>query len=479
MLESLSSTTWTPAQWDALVATDKYEDALDAFTDLPDRISLNALVALASGDPARLQLASTQVSLHNGCLAQGARLLLMVDRELYSEVYNVRDDVTPRGSSEAELFDTANAAFAIGMAASVLGRPETSYAYHLTALTIAQSLGMTARTQHIAIELEAVRTVLGEPNPTRLRSILTEILSSRRFTRASTVLAEAYMALGDYRAAAESAPGDSDIKAFATALLGQPERTRDLLQDVHTGDYLPLAHSLMGNNCIYTHPSTEPEAGYERIIRSMGLTMSPTTAWQAVSLLGTTPPKTIDQLFFWSALLWAVMSIGVSPGIHPSLILDSLRQSVAAIPKVDDVGNALFTYCPEIFLLLGYMPDAHPYFSSRIMDIPFLAGNHVMFHGKTHKLPGKTGAQIFEDLITGKESKFHTEERRRFETEMRNAKFPRPPVNLAWVFRGLCSMTASMVAEEKVAWANMLGRMLQGLSGHQAINSAQKLIDQC
>lgn len=467
---------WTPSTWDAAMATDAWEGVYQQIeAGGAEGAALRLLCVLASRDMAQIQAHLDQVQAHPGSLSRGARMCALVALDQWGQVYAMRDDALPTGDSPMEWFDACNAAFAVGMAAGTLGKAEISYAHLMTARVLARGLGMTHREQHVGIELEAIRTTLGDPSPARIRQTMEMApMTSRRAHRSRLAMAEAHMALGDYTAAAAESPADSDLRGFLDVVLGRSQT----LPAPELGDYAPLALALSGQRIPLPSLTNEPEASYGALTRAYLLTRSPVTAGQAAAVLAARRPKMPDQRLLWSAMMWAALTEGATAGMHPTVILDEYRAAIAALSKVDDVAGVIRRLTPRTFAVFAFIPDAHPIFTAHLMDVPLLAGNHLMYQGQAFKLPGRVGASLVTDAATGERvRKMHPQERARLQDDLEELALPCEPVNLGWVARAIAAMYRATSGAEAERWKVHGLSLCQNISGHDASAACKKLFE--
>lgn len=470
----LTDALWTPATWDAAINTDAWENVLATIqSGAPDDEALRLLAILASRDAARIQAQLDLMQGMHGRIVRGARMIALVDLGRYTEVFGMRDESLPLGAGLPDLFDAGNAAFAVGMAAGMLGHEVSSCGHLMSARGLARALGMTFREQHVAVELEAARTALGDPSPIRIRQAMAMApMTARRAHRAGAALAEAYMALGDYRAAQLAAPADGDLRAFVDVLLG--DEPRELPLDA--GDYVPLAQAMQGRPVRLPGLTGGPEAMYETLVRGHLLTRTPSTASQASAVLAARRPRTPDARVYWGSLMWASLAEGASGGVHPSVMVEEIHTGLRDLTVVDDVASVFLRYSPHLYVLLAFMPDAHPAFTARLMDIPLLVGNLVMYQGQAFKMPGKVGCGMVTDMALGRrERKMHPQERSRFFSDLGELQLPMEPVNLGWAVRAFATVARSMVGVERDRWNTHGLSMCQGLNGPEAVESCRKL----
>lgn len=467
---------WTPATWDTAMATDAWEDVYQQIKGGgPEAVALRLLCIQAARDNTQIQEHLDQAQTQIGTLTRGARMCALVALDQWSQVYAMRDDTLPTGDSPMEWFDSCNASFAVGMAAGVLGKAEVSYAHLATTRVLARGLGMTYREQHVGIELEAIRTTLGDPSPARIRQAMEMApMTARRTHRSRLAMAEAHMALGDYTAALAESPTESDLRGFLEVLLGRP--TSLLTPDM--GDYAPLALALSGQHIPLPTLTNEPEASYGALTRAHLLTRSPVTAGQAAAVLAARRPKMPDQRLMWSALMWSALTEGATAGLHPVVILDEYRAALAALSKVEDVAGTIRRLAPKIFTMLAFIPDAHPIFTAHLMDVPLLAGNHLMYQGQAFKLPGRAGASVVVTAAAGERPrKMHPQERARFYDEIERLDLPCEPVNIGWVARAMAAMCRAMSGVDAERWNTHGISLCQNISGHDAVAACKKLFE--
>lgn len=452
--------------WEAVYASIQDSDA-EAF-------GLRLLTITASRDKVKIQQHLNPVQGGLGTLGRGARLCALVDLEQFGQVFAFRDNTLPTGDSPFEWFDACNAAFAVGIAAGMLGKAELSYAQLWAARTLACGLGMKHREQLIGIELESMRTVLGDPSPVRIRQAMAMApMTARRTHRSGIAIAEAHMALGDYTAAMSDAPEGSDLQAFLQALLF---RDTAELPVASLGDYAPLALALRGQMVALPTPTTEPEAGYEILTRAFLLTRSPVTAGQAAAILAARRPRLPDQRLLWAALMWTALTEGATGGLHPTVILEELAAALDALAKLEDVAQVLRQLLPQAFALFAFMPDAPPIFTTRLMDIPLLTGNHLMYQGQAFKLPGRAGASYVAAAARGERNrKMHPEEKARYTRELAELPLPCEPVNLGWVARALATMMNATSGSEAERWRSHGLNLCESLSGHEGVAACRQL----
>lgn len=462
---------WNPEQWDQELNTERWEGLLNTYPDP----GLRLIATLASRDARRIQdaLALADAHAETSPFSRGGRLLALVDLERYAQVYETREEIAPTGSTPAELFDAANASFAVGMAAGALGKAEQSFAALHTALALASALRMRHRQQHVAVELEAVRTALGDASPARIRSGIGSLpMTERRSQRCATVLAEAYMALGAYNSAAAAAAPGSDLQAFIHALLGQPGP----LPPADAGDYAPLALALSGSPVGFSGLISEPEAWYERIVKAHLMTREDRSAAAAAAILMTQPPRPADQRVLWAVLRWRTIIAGAAGHCHVTQTLQILDEALAELTVAEHVAGAIRRLAPEMFVLLAGKPSPHQIFGQRFTEVPILMGNYVLYQGRTLKLPGQTGSRLVADAALGKRRKLHPQERRRFREELESHALPQESVNAGWLCRALALTGRAVDATERPRWKNAAESLTRSVQGSDAVSACAQLV---
>jgi len=360
--------------------------------------------------------------------------MALVTLKRYAEIVTWKDKIQPLGASPGELFDAANCAFAVAMAAIVFKDKALALVHLHAAHLLASALKMEYRIQHVVLEMQRLRNSIGQPDPEGIQAAMALAPMNERRTRfACSVLAEAYLALGDYVTARQVAPAGSGLATFAAALIGEhvPAQQQD--------DYARLASILMEkDSSSFFTPEYEPELTYAQIIRASRLLHSDARP-QAGAVLASIYPTTPDQQVLWALLVLAAQADGVRVTVPPTKVMEILRTGMATIATPLGLRSLLQQHGPRAMLLLGFMPGAPAPFAGNIPEIPLLVGNAVLWKGRGYPLPGATGGRNLVREIQGKRPLVgHSMEKLRFDRAWDAIQMgEQQPVSIAWLMKAL------------------------------------------
>lgn len=394
---------FSPAEWDRhLSATNTPVELMGQYenleTETAARRYLGAAVATRTPQIISAALARVEKAYPEG--AFGVRLLALGQLG-QPEAIQAAPPARPLGITPEELEDGCDQALARGISARDLRLFDIAQAQLSVAVFLARSLGMQHREQHVMLELAQVLTNQGKPDPEMIEAALAMPIptSERRREYNTEALAEACMALGDYRRArtlvARADGPQAGLWAFTSAMLGERP-----VEAVDGGDfYSELASTVWGirdGNAV-SPPNVwphSPKAEYAGLLRVISMVQNRSMLRQARRALAGLSPLTPDQKVWQLAGLIHVGAMGTGED-HVlqymqefAVALDSLRTREYVLPLM----RALL---PETYLLLALFPHAHPDIEDTLPELPILTGTSLTHRYRVNKLPGrKKGAAL-------------------------------------------------------------------------------------
>ncbi|MXV20784.1 hypothetical protein [Deinococcus xianganensis] len=442
-----------------------YELAASVDDADPNVTSLRLLASLGSRQDAEVLPALERLNTAEP-LARGARLQALNDLKRYAEVMAHARDTFPTGHSQAELFDAANASFAVGLSASVLELPEAETHLHAATL-LARALRMSNRIQLCELELEGARARIGEGNIEAIDRIMSAYEAPvARQQHANRLKADIALTLGDYRMAV-SLVGPTDVRGLvATALLNGEVYLPDT-EAIRTSPYAQLALALRHpDRPIPDGVTIRPFAGYAWLLRVARLLDEPGGADQAGTMLASIETKAADQLVMLGGLILRAHALGAEVQQSPQEVVDMIRAGWGRMTVHRPLALYLRERMPDVLMILAHLPGAPAEYVDLVMTLPLWVGNAVRFEGRVLGLPAQRGASMqARELALKVPTRTHSMKKKRYSDAWENLPLQgRPVVSLARVARAV-HWAAQTTAEPPGPWElalNALVRLARG-----------------
>lgn len=373
------------------------------------------------------------------------------------------------GISALDLEDACDQALARGMAARSLADLETAAAQLNIALFLARTLQMQHREQLVLLELAQIMTAQGRPAPDLISQALAMPIpiSDRRRWYGTQILAEACLAVGDYArarqliASREGKP-ESALWSFLSALLGD-EAARGV--PVEEGGFAALAEAVwaLREGREIEVPSVapySPESEYASLIRGLAMLRKRAMAAQARRALEGLRNLTPEQRVWQLAGLIHAAALGEGAR-HAGRLMVEFRDALSALRTKEYVLPLLQQLMPEAYMLLGFLPNAHPEVADTITALPLLTGEGVTHRYVTTKLPGKTegSCQWVRAAAMGRSFKLHPQARARLDEALTKLGHRFTP-NLGFALRVIHTLRATAPQSDAAIWDRALDQAL-------------------
>lgn len=464
---------FSPAEWDRhLSATNAPIELMGQYTNLETETVARRYLgaAVATRMPQIISAALARIERAYPRDTFGVQLLALGQLG-QPEAIQATASGCPLGITPDELEDSCDQALARGISARDLRLFDIAQGQLSVALFLARSLGMQHREQHVMLELAQVLTNQGKPAPEMIEAALAMPIptSDRRREYGTEALAEACMALGDYRRAralvARTDGPQAGLWAFTSAMLGER-----YTEDIDSGDfYSELASTVWGirdGNAV-SPPNVwphSPKAEYAGLLRVISMVQNRSMLRQARRALMALSPLTPHQKVWQLAGLIHVGAMGTGEE-HVlqymqkfAVALDSLRTREYVLPLM----RALL---PETYLLLALLPHAHSDIEDTLPEIPILTGTSLTHRYQVNKLPGrKKGAAVAVwSEATGQLLKGHREARGRVRETLEELGYtPETPViNLGVALRAISVFSKAAPQHQRQIWDEALMRALE------------------
>lgn len=471
----------TPAQWDALLNTTNTPEGL-----MPQLLPMESTLAarrflacaVASLDRDVITNALAQIEVLYPGLKCGVRLIALGQlgqpEAIRAAAPLVRDTTAP-----TDLEDGCDEALARGIAAASLQAYDEAHGQLSVALFLARALGMRHREQHVMLELGRVLTVQGRPDPEMIEQALVMPIqtSTRRREYGADSLAEACMAVGDYRRAQQLAATygaqQSGLWAFTGALLGEEitrnapvrQRLRRSASD-REEPYLALSRAVWALRTgaeVSMPPLTphSPEAEYSSLIRAVAMLRTRNMVRHAHRALDMAQPMTPDQRVWQLAGLVHVAALG-GTDLDAGHLMRQFRAALDALRTREFVVPLLRALMPEAFMLLGLLPYAHPDVEDSLAEVPLLTGEGLTHRYQVHKLPGRAAgaAVLVKAAAQGSAAQVHRQARERLNTALDALGHTSGTVNLGVALRALNVLRHAALPAERAVWEQALAQAL-------------------
>lgn len=419
----------TPAEADAQLYTHPWEEMYARF----DRhtgasAARRALAALASQDAALIAEAARDLAVFEEPLAVGVRLLC---RAALGDFAGIRAQAQAWAPGDTDPLALEGLLYAL-VAASGAALDDGDLAAAATLISSAQLLahvlGMRFRQQWLELERERVRLPLGTANPEAVRQALqTAPPTPARVAWAREIEAAALLGLGRWSEAADVQAGA--VQMFALTLLGEAAAAQP---DDSYGALALAVQALQAGQPVAPRLASvtgDPEAVYaELLLACAALRDGDLPRLPAL-------PSAPDQRLMWSVLAWEALSRG-DTALLPGRVLDALWNALrdAAAPEVLAF---LAPFAPTAVMALQSSPLA----VAGGPDLGLVIGEHLLWQGRTHKLPGRTGggaAMLLADL--GEPREISRMERQRVKQALRKIGLKGCPVLASAVARALAAL---------------------------------------
>lgn len=465
---------YSPANWDQLLGTtDQVPSLTQHLEGAPPAVRARRMVriAMTSRDEATINKALDEMdqAAGDGAVSTvGTRLLANITLQQFTSILRMREREI-HSLDPYEIEDAADGAFARGMALSEVRRYHEAMAQLLLARKLAQALGMTYRVQHVEMEIGRLHTNMGNPNPQWILDAMAAApMNARRRIWAGELLAEAHIALGDYQAASTLLAGhnggqDQGLPTFAKVLLGDEDIMSSETLDVN-GRYGPVAQALwaLRKGERFSAPprkGSSPQSEYGSLVRAWGMLQARPMAAQARNMLLDIKDhvQTADQRAHWAAAM-----------IRANLMTDFEDDIDDLVRSFNSALNAMVTrgaflallraISPEVYVLLGLLPDIHSEVAESLPEVPLLTGGEISYRYQQHRLPGRAqgSATIVLAAATGKtgpEARPHPQALQRIR-EVMGEIGTREYVNLGVMLRVLWRFQSQARYNRRDAWRN-------------------------
>lgn len=458
-----------PVAWDRWLNTiENPGDHLAEFAPSSELLARRHLaLAAATRCPEAITRALDEVETRFPAIVCGAKLLALGQSGHPEAVHAAPQGYG--GISALELEDACDVALARGMAARALGELETASAHLNVALFLARTLQMQHREQLLMLELGQILTAQGKPAPDFINQALALpiAMSERRRWYGAQILAEACLAVGDYARARQLVAGhapqaETALWAFLSALLGD-ESARSVTSE--EGSFTTLAGAIWAlreGREIEVPPVAphSPESEYASLIRGLAMlrkrAMSPQARRALEGLRNLTPEQRVWQL----AGLVHAAALGEGAR-HAGRLMIEFREALDALRTKEYILPLLQQLMPEAYMLLGFLPHAHPEVADTITALPLLTGEGVTHRYVTTKLPGKTegSCQWVRAAAMGRSFKLHPQARARLDEALKKLGHQFTP-NLGFALRVIHNLRATAPQSDAAIWDRALHQAL-------------------
>ncbi|MVN88324.1 hypothetical protein GO986_16380 [Deinococcus sp. HMF7620] len=464
-MSDANTTFTTPASWDRLLnTTDQPLNLAEMLSSVPAALKARRTLQLVmtTGNPVAIADAISELEKFKDEPVAGVRLMAAVALRHYPHVLATQD--APLTSLDPlAIEDTCDAAFARGMALGEAQQITEALAYLLTALKFAEALQMEYRAQHIEMEIGRLHTVLGDPQPERIINAMGRLpLSARRKYWGERLLASAYIAQGDYAAAAIQLAGqNSDLGGFTAVLLGHEGSCPD---GPFAGPTTALAALRSGKPFSAPPiPGHSLQADYSALFRAWAMLRTRAMASQARNLLIHRPVRVADQRAHRAAALIQANAVQSLDDDIDHLIVE-FNNALAQMPVREHFLRLLRAIQPDAYVLLGMLPGIHQEVAESLPEIAILTGTAITYRHTIHKLPGRDGggAVLVRAAATGQtgpESRPHPNAHQRIRatvTSLEVSGF----VNLGHAIRALAAFRSGARTSRQSVWTEALDRAL-------------------
>ncbi|ULH17415.1 hypothetical protein MF271_19030 (plasmid) [Deinococcus sp. KNUC1210] len=464
-----------PALFDRLLnSSNQFRELLDQLSNAtPEGRARRGQCALATGDSALMIEMLTALHADRLPLAQAVSLSIKAmlgehEAVLAADTFTLNSDLLV-----LEAGCHAHAARAVSLAQT--GENESALWELASAITLAQTVGLSHRIQMLEFERERIMSLRGKARPEELQRLLIAPMPIRRRAFGQRNLAEAWMSYGSYRNAlhALGTPNHEDtattaLREFLYAVLGLPSLIPS--DELLSLGYVQLAQAVRALRHIHEIGSLaavtgEPKSTYARIFRAFSLLRRSPQAEGALELLGPERPAQPDQAALF-ALAQLAAYIAGDARVRVVDALAAFEQALDQMPEHRPFFFFVRQVFPEMYILLLKSPLGHTYPREDLDSVPLLAGNHIAWNGTTLELPGTTGLILIKEAVTqvGVDPTMAATEA--YYTALEDAAIlPSAVVNLGWVARACIRLV------EAYRGAHLPQHVIAWKSAHAAVSS--------
>ncbi len=468
-----STPPYTPSNWDALMNSEFDLEAVERdLKGAPDGLRARRQVFLAMKRPRdrAIDTALAELDRVEDTPVSGMRMLAFASLGQYSHVLSFKD-TSLTAVNPYQIEDACDSAFARAMAHVEHSQFEEGRAQLFLAERLAQMLGMRHRVQHVRMELARLNICAGRPNPAMLiESMALETLTTKRRAWGIRTLAEAQIALGDYRTAAtevnKGKESGCDMVSWVNALRGQsPELADQCIQ----GEYRDVARALwaLRSGQPFTAPASTGnsiQAKYAALLRAWAMLRTRSMSGQARNLLLDFVARTPDHRAHRAAALIQANASTPALGDDIDALVAEFNAALREMTRPDDFLALLRAINPETAVLLGVLPGIHRAAAETMPEIAMLTGQSLAYQFVTHKLPGKTtGSLIMVQSAalgrTGPEARPHPQALQRVRVALAEMGVD-AYVNLGVIIRSVAAFRDAARAARRGRWDSALDRAL-------------------
>ncbi|NTX99242.1 hypothetical protein [Deinococcus sp. JMULE3] len=442
----------------------------------PNVTSLRLLASLGSRQDAEVLPALRRLN-PDEPLARGARLQALTDMKNYAEVMTQARNIYPTGPSQVELFDAANASFAVGLSASVLELPEAELHLHAATL-LARALRMSNRIQLCELELEGARARIGEGSIEAVDRIMSAYEAPvARQQHANRLKADIALTLGDYRMAVNLV-GPADVRGLVATALLNGEVCLPEIEAVRTSPYAQLALALRyPDHAIPDGVTIRPFAGYAWLLRVARLLDEPGGADQAGTMLASIETRAADQRVMLGGLILRAHALGAEIQQDPHEVVRMIRSGWERMTTHRPLALYLRERMPDVLMILAHLPGAPAEYVDLIMTLPLFVGNAVRFEGRVLGLPAQRGSVIQTRELTLKApTRAHSMQKKRYSDAWEGLPLQgRPVVSLARVARAV-RWAAQSPGEAQGPWEQALTALVRLARGPEFVEKLSAFV---
>lgn len=468
-----STAPYAPSRWDALMNTEfDLNTVEEALKGAPSGLRARRQVFLAMKKPSARAIDEALAALDrvDDTPVRGMRMLAFASLGQYSHVLSLKDAPITK-MDEYQIEDACDAAFARAMALVEESEFEEGRAQLYLAERLAQMLGMRHRVQHVRMELARLNMCAGRPMPAMLiEAMALEPLTVKRRAWGIRILAEAQIALGDYRSAATEVAGGKDVGCdmsdWIAALVGHSEqRPAGCAQ----GEYREVARALWAlrlDQSLTAPASTgnSIQAQYAALLRAWAMLRTRSMSGQARNLLLDFVARTPDHRAHRAAALIQANASNPSLGDDIDALVAEFNAALRGMVRPDEFLALLRAISPEAAVLLGVLPGIHSAAAEAMPEVAILTGQSLAYQFVTHKLPGKTtGSLIMVQSAalgrTGPEARPHPQALQRVRAALADLGVD-AYVNLGVTIRSVAAFRDAARASRRGRWDAALERAL-------------------
>ncbi len=469
-----------PSAWDtALVQRPSHE--LAAITK--SRTNLHTIrrfqAAFADANDREIERMVERLRTIPSTLAIGVRMLFLTYLERLDEVFALEPYCLADSNLPNELEGACYANFSVAMAASMKGDQSRAFGMLHAALAYATSARMYSRAQHIALDLERVRNVLGQGSPARIREIASMFpLTPRREQWMRDLMAGAFLGRGEYVDVLANTAEDSAVRRFTQAMLNIGEAK--FIESENQYDSLTNAvWALRGRipwdvtEEEFSQMRGEQPVGYARLFRGLRVIQNGENHAALQGLIGPYPPPIPDQRLLWVTLCWEALAHNVEV-TSPGVLVQALQRCQDDLVYPLDAAKFIRDLLPTTFVALALSPVRIKAFDELLREVPMIVGEHLQNGDQLYKLPGRTnGGQALVRAALGESRQTSKVERFRVRQELRNLGITQEPVNIGDVVMRLQLLREGRRGEAKARWDGAVRQVVGMMTGRGLIQAAE------